>query len=115
MVVLAGTGIYSTGDLFEKNPVVQTIAEQQEAIGISFDKPGISFSQKSEDHYLLDEATYNRYTQRDLVECVLEGIAWAFSSPYATSSSDIYLMAHSEGTQVAVRNKNIYNLDSLKK
>lgn len=103
VVVLAGTGIYSTGDLDETNPVVQTIVAQKKAIVISIDKPGISFSQDTEGHYLLDEAAYNRYTQRDLIECVLNSIEWASSTPYATSQSDVFFMAHSEGTQVAVR------------
>lgn len=103
VIVLAGTGIYSTGDLIDYNPVVKTIVEQKKAIVVSIDKPGISFSESNENHYSIDETVYNRYTQRDLIDCALNSISWASSTPYSTEMSDVYFMAHSEGTQVAVR------------
>lgn len=103
VVVLAGTGIYSTAELVENNPVVKTIVEQKKAVVISVDKHGITFSESAPDHYLLDDITYNKYTQSDLINCVLNGIKWASTTSFSSSESNIYFMAHSEGTQVAIR------------
>lgn len=103
VIILAGTGIYSTGNILENNPIVKTVVEQKKAIVISIDKPGISFNEGSETNYLIDESIYNQYTQRDLIACVLNSIKWASAAPYSATQSDVYFMAQSEGTQVAVR------------
>jgi pimeloyl-ACP methyl ester carboxylesterase len=103
VIFLAGTGIYSTGDIVEGNPVVQTLIDQKKAVVLSIDKPGISYSENSPEHFIIDNAAYNLYTQRDLIECVINALTWASSIQFTSSLSDVYFLGHSEGTQVAIR------------
>ena len=103
VVSLSGTGVYTTGNLVTDNPVAQTLIDQKKAIVLSIDKPGIAFSEAAPNQFTIDDSIYNQYTQRDLIQCVINAIKWASTTKFATPMSDIYFLGHSEGTQIAIR------------
>ena len=103
ILVLAGTGIYSTGDIVEHNSILKTLIDQKKAVAVTIDKPGITYSADSPDRFEINDSVYNRYTQLDLVSCAVNALKWASGTRYSTVSSDIYLLGQSEGTQVETR------------
>ena len=103
IVNLAGTGIYSMGDLSEMNPVAGFLVRKEKAVVLSIDKPGIVYAKNAPKHFRIDDAVYNQHTQRDLVECVIHAIDWASATGRTHPSGDIYFLTHSEGTQISVR------------
>lgn len=103
VVLLAGTGVYSTRDIAEGNPFAKTLIDEKKAVFLSIDKPGISYDETSSTHFKIDDEVYNRYTQKDLIACVINAIKWASATPFSTESSDIYFLGHSEGTQISIR------------
>ncbi len=58
IVMLAGTGIYSTGDIANGNPLVETLLTQQKASLLSLDKPCISYPAETKKHFSTTQEIY---------------------------------------------------------
>lgn len=102
VLMLAGTGIYTTGDMVQNNPLVETLISEKKATLLTLDKPGISYSQASKSHFVIRDEIYNQYTQRDMIFCTLNALREA-SLHGVSPRSNIYILGFSEGTQITAR------------
>ncbi|MBX3033532.1 MAG: hypothetical protein KF865_06350 [Bdellovibrionaceae bacterium] len=103
LLMLGGTGVYSTGDAVENNGILKSLVDRKKVIVLTLDKPGISYSATAPRHFVIDDLMYNQYTQRDLVRCAGNALKWVSEARYASTYSNIHFLTQSEGTQVAVR------------
>lgn len=104
VVTLNGTGMYSTGSAEEITPAVGYMMEKEGKVAVlTIDKPGISFNQSKDSKFDIDFAVYDLHTQRDLVSCVQNAIAWAYTQPQLKTDGNIFMVGHSEGSQVIIR------------
>ncbi len=102
IVNFAGTGIYSTGtdDFLGSN--YETVFNNNKAMVLTIDKPGISVNKESKEGFIVNHDIYDQYTQRDLVECGMNAIKWVEQSNHRFNQR-IVLRGHSEGAEVVTR------------
>ena len=103
LVFLGGTGIYTTGSEYIDHPITSIIHDEKKALILTIDKPGIVYSKGSTNNLNLDESIYDQYTQDDLINCTINALNSIISDNKELKFSEIYFLAHSEGTQIATR------------
>ena len=100
---ISGTGIYSARRMVEIHPVTKALLDQKKVMVLSVEKPGISYLSAATPGHLIDDAVYNRHTQRDLIQCAIEALKWAQTTDFSLPTTPVYFVVHSEGTQVSLR------------
>ena len=103
IMFLGGTGIYTTGSEYADHPIVSILHDEKKALILTIDKPGITYSKNSPNNLVLDESIYDLYTQDDLINCTINALNSVITENQELKTSDIYFLAHSEGTQIATR------------
>lgn len=101
VLFLNGTGIYSNGDdAAIPVPANYLFSELNNFALLTLDKPGID---SIDGKITIDHNIYNQYLQEDLVTCTQRALEWAEKQTAISNNAPIFLLGHSEGSQVLAR------------
>ncbi len=100
LLEMQDTGIYSNK---KESPALVQYIKQGKVDRLVFDKPGISLRKSTDtDNPDLDEVTFQKHTQKTLIDCAEKALSWAQYYAKNKKYKRIYFRGHSEGAQLSI-------------